>query len=318
MVILLVDVSFGVRVPSFPADGSGAEEFISQIHGFLTEFEDYFDSAWICDHFIPWADFVDKRTPTLEGFSALAYFSAIYRKLKWGNIVLCNSYRNPALLAKMGATIQLLSNGRFILGIGAGWKGDEYIAYGYEFPPARVRIRQLEEAVQIIRIMWTEGKATFQGKYYRVVDAICEPKPKPTPPIMIGGGGEKLTLRVVAKYADWWNIPNASPKTYKHKLEVLKKHCRAVNRDFDEIVKTLSTMIALGKNKTEALKLAEKSPFIRKGYEENYIIGDPERVVDKIKEYIKLGVKVFIIRFLDFPKLDGAKLFLQEVIPRIH
>lgn len=313
----MVDVEFGLRVPSFPIDGSDAYEFIGQIHNFIGKFEDYFDSAWICDHFIPWANFVDKETPNLEGFTALTYFSAIYHKLKWGNIVMCNNYRNPALLAKMGATLQTLSKGRFILGIGAGWKEDEYIAYGYKFPQASIRIKQLEEAVQIIRMMWINGKATFKGKHYRVVNAICEPKPNPTPPIMIGGGGEKLTLKVVAKHADWWNIPNASPKTYRHKLEVLKKHCIKVNRDSEEIVKTLSTMIAIGKSRREALKLAERSPFIRRGYEENYIIGDPEAVADKIKEYIKLGVEIFIMRFLDFPKTGGAKIFLQEVAPKI-
>ncbi|HEW94029.1 MAG TPA: LLM class flavin-dependent oxidoreductase, partial [Thermoprotei archaeon] len=112
----------------------------------------------------------------------------------FGHIVLCNSYRNPALLAKMTATLQVLSNGRYILGIGAGWKIDEYIAYGYPFPPPRVRIGQLEEAVQIIRRMWTEESVSFRGKYYHIDNAICSPKPKPVPLIMIGGGGEKLML----------------------------------------------------------------------------------------------------------------------------
>jgi len=313
----VVDVKFGLRIPSFPVDGSDTGEFISQIHFFIGELERYFDSAWICDHFIPWAEFVSKEVPNLEGFTAVAYFSALYRKLKWGNVVLCNSYRNPALLAKMGATLQNLSNGRFILGIGAGWKKDEYLAYGYCFPTASVRIKQLEEAVQIIRMMWINGKATFHGKYYEVIDAVCEPRPNPVPPIMIGGGGEKLTLRVVAKYADWWNVPNVSPKIYKHKLGVLKEHCIAVNRDFDEIVKTLANIVAIAKSDREAFEMAYKSQFIRKGFEENYIIGDPEQVVKKIKEYVDLGVTYFILRFLDFPSVEGAKLFFEEVVPRL-
>ncbi len=313
----MVKIKFGLRVPSFPVDGSNASEFIHQIHHFIGELEDYFDSAWVCDHFIPWANFVSVDTPMLEGFTTVAYLSAVYRKLKWGNIVLCNSYRNPALLAKMGATLQNLSNGRFILGIGAGWKQDEYIAYGYDFPSAAVRIKQLEEAVQIIKMMWNEGKATFHGKYYRVENAICEPRPNPIPPIMIGGGGEKLTLRVVAKYADWWNIPNASPKVYEHKLNVLRKHCKKVGRDFDEIVKTLANIIAIAETNNEATKIAMQSPFIRRGSEENYIIGDPERVTKRLKEYIKLGVTYFILRFSDFPSIKGAKIFVKEVVPSL-
>ena len=224
-------VEFGLRIPTFPVDGSSGEAFVDQLIRFVSEFESDFDSAWVCDHFHPWSQSVPETTPTIEGFTAISYFSGVFKRLKFGNIVLCNSYRNPALLAKMGATLQLLTGGRFILGIGAGWKEDEYIAYGYEFPSAKVRIEQLEEGVQIIRKMWTETKATFEGKYYRIKNAICSPRPEPIPPIMIGGGGEKLTLKVVAKHADWWNMPNASVEKFKHKLEVLESHCERVGRN---------------------------------------------------------------------------------------
>ncbi len=313
----MVEVGFGLRVPAFPVDGSNFSEFMGQIHNLLSKFEGKFDSAWICDHLYPWCDLIDKMTPNLECLTSIAYLSAIYNKYKWGSIVLCNNFRSPALVAKMSAILQNLSGGRFILGIGAGWKKDEYLAYGIEFPSAKVRVEMLEEAVQIIKSMWMNGRATFHGKHYRVNDAICMPKPNPIPPLMIGGGGEKYTLRVVAKYADWWNIPNVSPKIYRHKLEVLRKHCKRVGRDYDEIVKTLANIVAIAESRVEAIKIASKSPFVKKGFEENYIIGEPDEVAEKLREYIELGVSYFILRFLDFPSTRGAELFIDEVIPKL-
>jgi alkanesulfonate monooxygenase SsuD/methylene tetrahydromethanopterin reductase-like flavin-dependent oxidoreductase (luciferase family) len=313
----LVKAKFGLRVPSFPVDGTGGSDFVKQIVDFIGELDEVFESAWVCDHFVPWGDFVPNATPNLEGFTAVAYLSGIFKRLKFGNIVLCNSYRNPALLAKMGATLQNLTGGRYILGIGAGWKEDEYIAYGYEFPEPKVRIRQLEEGVQIIRKMWTEDAATFDGKYYSIRDAICIPKPKPVPSIMIGGGGEKLTLRVVARHADWWNLPNVSPSAFQQKIEVLGKHCSGISRDPTEIVKSLANMAAIAETGGKARTLASKSPFINMEKEENYIIGDPDEVTEKLSEYTKLGIEHFILRFVDFPKTDGAKLFAGNVIPAL-
>lgn len=235
--------------------------------------------------------------------------------MTFGNIVLSNSYRNPALLAKMGATLQTLTRGRFILGIGAGWKEDEYKAYGYEFPPPKVRIRQLEEGVRIIREMWTKGIATLEGRYYKVYGAHCFPKPEPVPPIMIGGGGEKLTLRVVARHADWWNLPNVSPRIFQNKLKVLEEHCEKEGRNSAGIVKTLANIVAVARTEEEAWNLASRSSFFQKGNEENYIIGSADAVTQRLAEYTKLGVEHFILRFVDFPKADGAKLFAEKVIP---
>jgi len=308
-------VKFGLRIPSFPVDGSSGQAFTDQIVKFISRVESDFNSAWVCDHFHPWASFVPETTPTIEGFTAISYFSGLFRRLMFGNIVLCNSYRNPALLAKMSATLQLLTGGRFILGIGAGWKEDEYIAYGYKFPTAKVRIEQLEEGVQIIRKMWTETKATFEGKHYRIRNAICSPRPDPIPPIMIGGGGEKLTLKVVAKHADWWNLPNVSAETFKHKLEVLESHCEKAGRNPEEIKKTLGNIVAIAKTSEEARRIAVESPFMKAGSMENIIIGDPDVVVEKISEYVELGIEHFILRFLDFPKTSGAELFAEKVIP---
>jgi len=311
-------VKFGLRIPTFPVDGSDPRAFNDQILKFLGKLEKDFDSAWVDDHFVPWAEFVDKTTPTLESFTMISYLSGIFQNLTFGNIVICNSYRNPALLAKMGATLQTLTKGRFILGIGAGWKEDEYVAYGYEFPPPRVRIEQLEEGVQIIRKMWTEREATFKGRHFKIEKAYCYPKPDPVPPIMIGGGGEKLTLRVVARHADWWNIPNCSPKTYEQKLKTLEHHCKREGRDPSEIVETLANIVSIAKTETAAWENANRSRFIQKGNEENYVVGSPDTVVQKLTDYVKLGVRHFILRFLDFPKTDGAKLFVEKVIPHVR
>lgn len=310
----MAQVNFGLRIPSFPINGSLNKEFITQILKYVEKFENIFKSIWICDHFVPWVNFLSKATPTLEGFTTVSYLSGLFQELYFANIVLCNSYRNPALLAKMSATLQTLSKGRFILGIGAGWKEDEYVSYGYKFPSPKERIQQLEEAVQIIRAMWTKKIVTFKGRYYRIEEAHCYPKPEPLPPIMIGGGGEKLTLKVIARYADWWNLPNVSPKIYHRKLKILKKHCKKEHRT-SNIVKTLANIVAISQKEDEALKAAYKSQFVQKGNEENFIIGTPDSIINKLEEFIKLDVKYFIFRFVDFPKTDGAKLFIENVIP---
>src|SRR5205823_2386696 len=146
----------------------------------------HFDSAWFVDHL------QDGGEDLLEGFTALTYMAALHPRLKFGHSVLCQSFRNPALLAKMGATLQFMSGGRYILGIGAGWNEEEYRAYGYDFPPNRVRVEQLEGALQIIKAMWTEEKATYKGKHYKVIEAQCEPKPDPAPAIMVGAFRPKM------------------------------------------------------------------------------------------------------------------------------
>src|SRR5262245_40592387 len=187
-------VKFGLRVPEFPLDKSRGKEFTTQIIGYLEKLGGKFDSAWVCDHFLPWAWWIGdpKTTDNLECMTSLSYLAGRFPELDFGSLVLANSYRNPALLAQMGATLQTFSGGRFILGIGAGWKEDEYRAFGFDFPPAVVRIKQLEEGVQIIRRMWTKDDPSFKGEYYQIEHAYCRPRPEPPPPIMIGGGGEQL------------------------------------------------------------------------------------------------------------------------------
>jgi alkanesulfonate monooxygenase SsuD/methylene tetrahydromethanopterin reductase-like flavin-dependent oxidoreductase (luciferase family) len=217
----------------------------------------------------------------------------------------------------MGATLQTVTKGRFILGIGAGWKEDEYTEYGFHFPSAKQRIEQLEESVQIIKKMWTQTTVNFTGRYYTLNNAHCYPKPNPVPPILIGGGGEKLTLRVVARHADWWNMYDLSPRAYQHKQRIIRKHCRDVNRNPSDIVFTLANSVAIAEKEEQVWKLADQSPFIQRGSEENYLIGTPHSVIEQLQEYIKIGVEYFILRFVDFPRSQGADLFAKRVIPFI-
>jgi alkanesulfonate monooxygenase SsuD/methylene tetrahydromethanopterin reductase-like flavin-dependent oxidoreductase (luciferase family) len=205
----------------------------------------------------------------------------------------------------------MLTHGRFILGIGAGWKEDEYLAYGYDFPKASVRIAQLNEAVQIVRKMWTETPASFEGQYYHIRDAYCEPKPSPCPPIMIGGGGEQLTLRVVAKLADWWNLVTRDIDTYAHKLAILRDHCESVGRRCEEIVKVLGSFVAIAETETEAKRIAEASRL-------EPILGTPAQIVDQLQPFIELGVEYFILVFMDYPDPRGSILFAEEVIPQLR
>jgi alkanesulfonate monooxygenase SsuD/methylene tetrahydromethanopterin reductase-like flavin-dependent oxidoreductase (luciferase family) len=308
-------LKFGWRVPDFPVDGSNAAVFRDQQFAFLDAFQPHLDSAWVADHFLPWMATWDQSGATFECWTTLTYLCAKYPKLDFGTIVMSQGYRPPALLAKMGAVLQTLSGGRFILGIGAGWKENEYLSYGYDFPAPAVRIHQLEEAVQIIRGMWTQPKTTFHGKYYHVDEAICQPMPNPRPPIMIGGSGRKLTLRAVAKYADWWNGVGCSVEEMQESLKVLAAHCHEVGRDPASIVPTLSTdCVAVAGSTQEAQRMAQSSHF----YSPAGLIGNPDEVAAQIQRYVDLGVQHFILRFVDYPRFDGAALFVKEVLPRFR
>ncbi len=308
----MANIKFGWHMPSFPIDGSDGVAFRAQTLDILSRVDGVYDSAWADDHVHPWASWQSSDTPALECLSTLAYLAGRTSKIKLGSMVLCQSYRNPGLITKTVANIQLMSEGRFILGIGAGWMEEEYLAYGYDYPKAGVRLAQMEEAVQITKKLWTESPASFEGQYYRIKNAYCEPKPDPVPPILIGGGGEKVTLRIVAKHADWWNIPGHDLAAYAHKLDVLRDHCGAVGRNFDEIKKTWSPdTLAIANTEAEAKRIAENSPYGG----DNPLVGTPEQIIDQLGPYIELGVEEFYLRFVDFPSPAGIELFAEKVMP---
>jgi alkanesulfonate monooxygenase SsuD/methylene tetrahydromethanopterin reductase-like flavin-dependent oxidoreductase (luciferase family) len=307
-------ITFGWRVPDFPEYGADSLAFREHIFQFMDVLQDGgWHSAWVGDHFFPWAAALDQSLDTIEAWTTLTYLMAKYPRLHYGTIVLSQSYRSPAILAKMAANAQWLSGGRFILGIGAGWKENEYRAYGYDFPANRERLDQLEEAVQIIRKMWTEDSPTFSGVHYAIENAYCNPRPFPPPPLLIGGAGPLRTLRIVARYADWCNLNNSRPADAQASLEILRRHCQAVGRNYDEIVKTFACdCISLAPTQAEAERI-QGSTFFRQGLT---MTGTPDGLAAQLQTYIDLGITHFILRFADFPKTAGAELFIKEVMPR--
>ncbi|MFN2202717.1 MAG: LLM class flavin-dependent oxidoreductase [Caldilineaceae bacterium] len=305
-------LKIGWHMNSFPVDGSSATEFRHQIEETLDLLYPTLDSVWIDDHVMPWATWQSNDTPYLECMTTLAYYAGAYPDLMFGTSVLSQSYRNPALMAKMAANLQWFTGGRLVLGIGAGWMEEEYRAYNFPFPKASVRIAQMVEAIQIVKKLWTESPASYKGEYYLIEEAYCMPQPDPIPPIMIGGGGEQLTLRAVAELADWWNIPGATAEVYAHKLDVLRRHCDTVGRDFDNIVKTWNAeAVAVATSEAEARRISDASPYTNDGL----IAGTPEQVAEGLLKYADLGVERINVRLLDFPRTDGIRLFMEEVVP---
>lgn len=310
-------VEFGWRLPMWPADDTPGAILIQQIENHLRRMDDAIDTIWLSDHFVPGNGWRGPEPDILEAWSAMAHWAAAFPRYRYGHIVLANSYRMPALLAKMAATTQLLTGGRLILAMGAGWKEDEYRAYGYDYPSAKDRIGQLDEAIQIIRAMWTSSPASFDGRYYRIEKAYCNPMPDPLPPILVGGGGEQLTLRVVAKRADWWNFAGTGPELYQRKLDVLAGHCAKVGRDPATIVKTWETsIVSVAPTRAEAQRIAEASAFWRHaGGQDATIVGEPGDAIEQIQRFVDVGVRHFILRFADFPSLRGISYFAEKVAP---
>lgn len=278
-----------------------------------------FDSIWMYDHFIT----VPATTEAcLESWTTLSALAGLTKKLGLGQLVTCNSYRYPAVLAKMGATLDVISNGRLNLGIGAGWYKLEYDAYGIPYPKDSVRIAQLREAVQIIKKMWTEDEPSFNGRYYKIDKAINSPKPiqKPHPPILIGGEGKKLTLRVVAELADRCNFGGPiTPQRYRELLEVLDEHCKAVGRKMDQIQKTLIVdYTVIAKNKAalkEKIKKFKPEGVSEAQFIEGNLVGTPEDIVNRITEFIDVDVTYAMLRFPDMLKGESLQLFADNVMP---
>src|SRR5215813_8005522 len=233
-------MKFGIHNPSW-LFGSDPAEIFEAVKTKAQWAEDHgFTWFSVMDHLIQIANVGAPDEPFMEGWTVLTALAAVTKRIRLATLVSSVHYRNPAHLAKIAAGVDQISRGRLTFGIGAGWFETEYRQYGWEFPPRpAVRIRQMEEAVRLILAMWTEKRTTFQGKYFRVEDAILEPKPvqKPRPPVMIGGGGEQLTLRAVARLADACNV-GGTPDMVRHKYEVLRAHCDAAQRDYGTIEKT--------------------------------------------------------------------------------
>jgi len=268
-----------------------------------------FDSLWLPDHVQYGGHNV------AEGWTLLTWALARYPDKLCGHEVLCNSFRNPAHLAKMAATAQALSGGRVILGIGAGWNEEEYRAYGWPYPSTRVRIAQLGEAIEVIRRMWSEGAAEYRGEHYAISGARCEPRPHPIPPVMVGGSGEKFLLRVVAQHADWWNYVFRGLDAYAHKQAVLEAHCRAAGRDYDAIQQVVRVGILIAETERDLERL-RREPGIRPPADIQ-LVGTPAQVTDTLLEVIGQGADRLTVNFADVPRPEGTWLFAATVLPHL-
>ncbi|HEX2908921.1 MAG TPA: LLM class flavin-dependent oxidoreductase [Phototrophicaceae bacterium] len=267
----------------------------------------HFRSLWMTDHLF-WEDWY-----TLEVWTVLSYLAAQYPNFQVGSMVMCQSYRNPALLAKMAASLQVLSQGRLLFGVGAGWKEDEYGGYGYPFPSPGTRVAQLEDTLEIIKRLWTQpGKITYHGQHYHVDDAYCEPKPDPLPPLIVGGKGSK-TMKLAARYADWWNVSDKNYMQYSGLVATLRQQCASVGRDPASLRLTWFGRIALGK--TEAEAQARGASDLMKWTRENAFVGTPEQVIEQMRPFIELGVDYFMLDVLGLPDPDVTGMLLEDVLP---
>ncbi len=271
-----------------------------------------FESAWLVDHFhtIPHPS----QEVTFECWTTTAAVARDTKRIRIGQAVTCNGYRNPALLAKMASTVDVLSHGRLNFGIGAGWYEHEYRAYGYDYPEAPDRLRHLREAVQVILAMWTQEEAAFEGRYYQVRGAINQPKgvQKPHIPLLIGGGGEKVTLKLVAQYADACNV-NGDLETIKQKFAVLKEHCETVGRDYESIHRTVACVCAIGETDEQA-RAKIPTALLGRPSTAGALIGNPNTIRKRLAELEAAGVQEVILGFPDVLQLDSLRFFAKEFI----
>jgi F420-dependent oxidoreductase-like protein len=290
---------------------------------------DAWESLWVFDHFHTVPEATDEATH--EAWTLMSAFAATTSRIRMGQMCTCVSYRNPMYLAKVAATVDIISGGRLEMGIGAGWYEDEWRAYGYGFPRPGERLARLDEGVQIMKQAWTNGVATLQGEHYTVDGAICRPLPtqRPGVPLWIAGGGEKVTLRIVAQHADYANF-DGTPETFRHKSEVLRGHCVEVGRDFDQIVRTADYNVVIGRDEKE---LEERKAWVRDHYRryaptkgERYAemltsgpaVGTPEQIVETLHDLSQDGLSYAILNFADAAyDRSSIELFEREVIPNL-
>ena len=276
-----------------------------------------FDWISVWDHFYAadatlTADGMTSGSMCLESVAAHTALAMTTSRVRCGCLVYCVGYRHPAVLANAMATIDHLSGGRVTCGLGAGWHQTEFAAYDIPFPPAPVRLRQVAEAIQCMRALLTEDVANFNGEFFTLHDARCDPKPvQRRLPLWLGGGGEQVTLKLVAKYADGWNVPFVAPDVYAHKSRVLERHCEAVGRDASEIERTVNLALAW-KDEDLEVQFGGMAAMVRP----NVLIGSTQEVVDRVGEYADAGCAQLNLALRAPFDVDGLDRFATEVLPQ--
>jgi alkanesulfonate monooxygenase SsuD/methylene tetrahydromethanopterin reductase-like flavin-dependent oxidoreductase (luciferase family) len=284
-----------------------------------TEFDALgYDSLWVCDHVygVPMPNL-----PIFEAWSELAAVAAITERAKLGTLVTPPFFRNPAILAKQIATVdRIAGGGRVIAGLGAGWFQPEFEQTGCRFPGTRERLRALEESIEIMKQLWTEEKASYQGQYFSVSEAICEPKPEPTPEILVGGGGERVLMGIAARLADTWNNMAVFQAQVREKVEAFKRRCDEVGRDPASVGISQQCMVVIDEDEASARASLDKAKKVYGGHmggaiEEHGIWGSPEGVIERIERHRALGVNGFVIEFFGRDTRVPARLFAEKVMP---
>jgi F420-dependent oxidoreductase-like protein len=309
---MAASVHFGVTVPQISRSW---EE--SKAAG--QEFERLgFDSLWVCDHLygVP-----RPEIPILESWTLLTALGAVTERVELGTLVTPPGFRNPAHLAKIVATLGRITNGRVVPGIGAGWFRQEFIGYGYDFPDTRVRLQCLAEAAELMTRAWSEPSMTFEGQHYQTDNLTIAPPPVRQPPLLIGGSGEKVTMRIAAKYATIWNNLAGHQARLEHKVGVLREHCKAVGRDPDTIRISQQAMVLITEKEDEVEPMLQRAQQVFGGHMGDVrgplsIAGTPDMVVERIQRHIDLGCSHFVIEFFGRDTRGPAKLFAEAVMPR--
>jgi len=285
-----------------------------------------FPTVFRSDHF-----FIGPQRDSLEAYLSFVVAARETRSLRFGPLVTPVTFRHPVNVARMAAQIQNLSGGRFVLGLGAGWNEAEHRAYGIPFPPIGERFDRLEEAIRVTKLLWTESDAHFEGRFYRLEGANMLPKPNPVPPLLIGGGGERRTLRLVARYADEWNAVNLSPDAYRAKLAVLERHCEAEQRDPASIRKSMMAFAIIGPDQraldhaTETIMTMFGAPagtsleqFRAAARARGLIVGGTDEVVDRLGQLAELGVEEVQLQHFDFDSDEVPEYIAAEIVPRVR
>ena len=314
-------INFGVFLPFYAFKNETQPNMLfNRLRDVVSESERLgYHSVWLDDHLMYGA------SPMLECWTTLSALASAISKIRLGTMVTSSAFRNPALLAKMTATVDVISGGRLELGLGAGVQKEEHDSYGFPFPKPNIRIERLKESVEIIKKMWVQEKTSYNGKHYCITDAVCEPKPlqKLHPPITMGGSGEQHMLKVTAQHADRFDFGYLpTMELYKHKLQVLENHCESIGRKFGELEKSCwpAGQILLSKDGLELeeqVKQFKPKNMSRADFEKFSFVGLPEECVAKLQPYLDLGVTHFMLFFGDLPETTSLRLFAETVRKQI-